>query len=57
MALGICLGKDCGRAVSILPREHAHEDKTRRERVWYPVAHDKPDGTVCIDGPKKGIRQ
>jgi hypothetical protein len=51
MALGYC--KECHKLVSIEAREFVGPG--RRERRWYPVAHDKPDGAPCLKGPKKGI--
>ena len=50
MALGYC--KVCDKLTPIRPGEQKWGS---RERLWYPVAHEGPDGKPCLDGPKRGL--
>ncbi len=50
---GYCKAPDCERYVALVPKGYKNE--TSRERWWFPVDHDKPDGSPCVVGPKKGI--
>lgn len=55
--LGFCPVADCGKMVSIEPSgELVGAFDGDRRRVWYPVPHDRPDGTPC-DGHKRGHKR
>lgn len=50
--MGICRDEKCQKLVPI--RAGAAKSKFTTERTWYPLPHNRPDGSLC-DGDKKGI--
>lgn len=51
MALGYCM--KCEKLVAIRP---GSQKWGSRQVAWYPIAHDRPDGAPCLDGPKAEIK-
>lgn len=51
MALGYCM--ECTKLVSIRP---GPQKWGSRECAWFPIAHDKPEGGQCVQGPKREIK-
>lgn len=43
MALGVCM--ECGKLVAIVARGLKWGET--RQKNWYPVMHDAPDGSAC----------